>query len=192
MTVRPPVWPLARSALRAYGKARRPRPVCRPAVRPRGHARASHWLRTGGLAGYDRGHDDLAADSASRLSPYLHFGCLSPTQLAHQAVGGDGAELFLRQLRAGSNFHHQVLAAFPDLPHADYRAGSREWRHDPDGLEAWQPGLTGIPIVDAGMRQLRSEGWMHNRARLLDHHVSHQGSGHRLAPGGATLHGLAG
>ena len=39
--------------------------------------------------------------------------------------------------------------------------------HDPDGLEAWQSGLTGIPIVDAGMRQLRSEGWMHNRARLV-------------------------
>ncbi len=130
-----------------------------------GRTRARHWLRLG-LAGYEVGRDDLAAESTSRLSPYLHFGCLSPTQLAHEAVGRAGAEPFLRQL-CWRDFHHQVLSAFPDLPYADYRPGRRPWRHDPDGLEAWQSGLTGIPIVDAGMRQLRSEGWMHNRARLL-------------------------
>jgi deoxyribodipyrimidine photo-lyase len=127
--------------------------------------RARLWLRLG-LAGYETGHDDLAGEGTSRLSSYLHFGCLSPNQLAHQAVGRDGAEPFLRQL-CWRDFHHQVLAAFPDLPHADYRPGRRQWRDDPDGLDAWRSGQTGIPIVDAGMRQLRSEGWMHNRARLL-------------------------
>jgi deoxyribodipyrimidine photo-lyase len=130
-----------------------------------GRSRARRWLRYR-LAGYEVGHDDLAAEGTSRLSPYLHFGCLSATQLAREAVGRAGAEPFLRQL-CWRDFHHQVLAAFPDLPHADYRPNGRQWRDDLDGLEVWQSGLTGVPIVDAGMRQLRAEGWMHNRARLL-------------------------
>ena len=140
-------------------------PLSPPGGESEARARVRRWLRFG-LAGYEQGHDNLAADSTSRLSPYLHFGCLSANELAHEAFGRPGAEPFLRQL-CWRDFHHQVLAAFPDLAQADYHPGRREWRHDPDGLQAWQSGLTGIPIVDAGMRQLHSEGWMHNRARLL-------------------------
>jgi deoxyribodipyrimidine photo-lyase len=127
--------------------------------------RAQQWVRRN-LSGYEASHDDLAGDTTSRLSPYLHFGCLSPIELAHLAVQNGGGEAFVRQL-CWRDFHHQVMAAFPELPRQDYRRSGRRWRHDPAGLEAWRAGLTGIPIVDAGMRQLRSEGWMHNRARLL-------------------------
>jgi deoxyribodipyrimidine photo-lyase len=118
------------------------------------------------LAGYADIHDDLAEDQTSRLSPYLHFGCVSPGELAHQVLGGPGGEPFLRQL-CWRDFHHQVLAAFPELPREDYRPRRARWEHHPAALEAWQHGLTGIPIVDAGMRQLLVEGWMANRARLL-------------------------
>jgi deoxyribodipyrimidine photo-lyase len=126
---------------------------------------ARAWTRRH-LSGYAIGHDDLAGDRTSRLSPYLHFGCISPADLAHDVKEVEGGETFLRQL-CWRDFHHQVLSAFPDLPHRDYRPRGRHWLHDPAALEAWQHGLTGIPIVDAGMRQLLSEGWMANRARLL-------------------------
>ena len=78
------------------------------------------------LASYADGHDDLAGDRTSRLSPYLHFGCVSPAELAHQAVGGPGGEDFVRQL-CWRDFHHQVLAAFPQLPRQDYRPRRRQW-----------------------------------------------------------------
>ena len=83
-----------------------------------------------------------------------------------RAAAAPGGEPLVRQL-CWRDFHHQVLAAFPDLPRDDYRPHRRRWEHDPASLEAWQLGRTGIPIVDAGMRQLRNEGWMANRARLL-------------------------
>ncbi|WP_369185480.1 deoxyribodipyrimidine photo-lyase [Streptomyces sp. Y1] len=118
--------------------------------------------------GYADAHDDLAADATSRLSPYLHFGCLSPTELAAHALrhDGAGAEAFVRQL-AWRDFHHQVLAARPDAARHDYRTKDDHWHHDEEEAEAWRRGRTGYPIIDAGMRQLAHEGWMHNRARLL-------------------------
>jgi deoxyribodipyrimidine photo-lyase len=135
--------------------------------RPRGgeaQARKSleRWL-SDGLAGYAERADDLGADATSSLSPHLHFGCLSPLEVAERA-GSSAA--FVRQL-CWRDFYHQLLAANSELPHADLRPRGDEWRDDPEGLSAWKEGLTGIPIVDAGMRQLRREGWMHNRARLL-------------------------
>ncbi|HEU5023450.1 MAG TPA: deoxyribodipyrimidine photo-lyase [Spirillospora sp.] len=125
-----------------------------------GRRRMADWLRED-AADYDRIHDDLAADRTSRLSPYLKFGCVSPLEAA--ATGPDG---FRRQL-AWRDFHHQVAAAFPALPRSDYRPRDRRWNRDEDALSAWCEGSTGIPIVDAGMRQLREEGFMHNRARLV-------------------------
>ncbi len=156
---------LAPGSLSPPGREGQTSALLPPGGETEARGRARHWLQVG-LAGYEVGHDDLAGEGTSRLSPYLHFGCLSPSQLAHDAVGRGGAEPFLRQL-CWRDFHHQVLAACPDLPNADYRPRRRQWRHDPDSLQAWRSGLTGIPIVDAGMRQLRWEGWMHNRARLV-------------------------
>jgi deoxyribodipyrimidine photo-lyase len=123
------------------------------------------WLSSD-LSSYDDGHDDLAGDRTSRLSAYLHFGCLSPTELEHRAGRGPGADAFVRQL-AWRDFHHQVTLAFPEIDRRDYRPRGRSWRHDEVALEAWRRGRTGYPIVDAGMRQLRAEGWMHNRARMI-------------------------
>ncbi|MFF2326264.1 MULTISPECIES: cryptochrome/photolyase family protein [unclassified Streptomyces] len=127
----------------------------------------SSWLR-GPLADYASGHDDLAGDATSRLSPYLHFGCLSAAEVVHRARqrGGPGAEAFVRQL-AWRDFHHQVLAARPDCAWEDYRPRQDRWRSDEDEAEAWRTGLTGYPVVDAAMRQLAHEGWMHNRGRML-------------------------
>lgn len=82
------------------------------------------------------------------------------------APPGPGGAAFVRQL-CWRDFHHQVLAATPQLPFEDYRSRGDEWRQDEDALAAWKAGRTGIPVVDAGMRQLAAEGWMHNRARLV-------------------------
>jgi deoxyribodipyrimidine photo-lyase len=120
------------------------------------------WLKES-ADGYDDGRDDLAGDRTSRLSPYLRFGCLSPLELEEAARGHDA---FRRQL-AWRDFHHQVAAAFPDLMRRDYRPRDVAWRDDDEALSAWREGRTGYPIVDAGMRQLRREGFMHNRARLI-------------------------
>lgn len=120
-----------------------------------------------GPAGYDRLSDALDADATSHLSPYLHFGCLSPVQvLTAVDPETEGGHAFARQL-AWRDFHHQVLAARPDAAWSDYRPRRLTWRSDPHAVEAWRRGETGLPIVDAGMRQLRAEGWMPGRARLI-------------------------
>ncbi|MEO3809630.1 deoxyribodipyrimidine photo-lyase [Sphaerisporangium sp. B11E5] len=130
-----------------------------------GRRRLELWLKLC-LADYDEGHDDLSEDRTSMLSPYLHFGCVSPGEVVAQAEGRPGAEGFVRQV-CWRDFHHQVAFAFPELARRDYRARDVEWVDDPEAVEAWKEGMTGIPVVDAGMRQLRTEGWMHNRARLI-------------------------
>ncbi len=136
-----------------------------------------------GLPAYPDRHDDLAADQTSRLSAYLKFGCLSPLETALSALdlpaldpeaptavsvaaAHPAAEEFCRQL-AWRDFFYQVAAAFPDIARRDYRPAASPWREDPGALEAWQAARTGIPIVDAGLRQLAAEGFMHNRARMI-------------------------
>lgn len=113
---------------------------------------------------YSSKRDQLAEDATSRLSPYLHFGCISPLVVAGDEETPEGV---VRQL-SWRDFFHQVLAAFPDLATTAFRPGGDDaWNDDPLALQAWQSGNTGVPIVDAGMRQLLSEGWMHNRARMV-------------------------
>jgi deoxyribodipyrimidine photo-lyase len=133
-----------------------------------GRSRLRRWLDQG-LAGSTDGHDLLSGDATSRLSPYLHFGCLSPLWVARHADGGTGGEAFVRQL-CWRDFHHQVTAAFPHIARLDYRSRGDRWRQGRDAgvdFDAWRAGRTGYPIVDAGMRQLEEEGWLHNRARLV-------------------------
>ncbi|MFJ9904669.1 cryptochrome/photolyase family protein [Streptomyces sp. NPDC101152] len=135
-----------------------------------GRERLARWLRTG-ITSYEDRHDDLAGDGTSRLSPHLHFGTLSPVELVHRArgAGGPGAEAFLRQL-AWRDFHRQVLAARPAAATADYRTKRDRWRTERtahEDVRAWKEGRTGYPVIDAAMRQLRHEGWIHNRGRLL-------------------------
>ncbi|HZZ48253.1 MAG TPA: deoxyribodipyrimidine photo-lyase [Pseudonocardia sp.] len=133
-----------------------------------GRERLTAWVRE--VEHYDEQQDRLTTDGTSRLSPYLHFGCLSATEVA-QRVGTDsaGAAGFVRQL-AWRDFHHQVLAARPRAAREDYRTRDDRWRRGEAAerdFEAWRQGRTGYPIVDAGLRQLLAQGWMHNRARLI-------------------------
>jgi deoxyribodipyrimidine photo-lyase len=158
---------LAKGRLPALGDlvAGEPSPDLPAGGEEAGRARLARWLR-GGLARYGQLQDDLAADGTSRLSPYLHFGCLSAREVVERAAEQTGAEPFLRQL-AWRDFFHQLLAARPEAAWDDYRSRGDRWNEDDEGFSAWREGRTGIPLVDAGMRQLAREGWMHNRARLV-------------------------
>ncbi len=122
------------------------------------------WLLDG-LAGYGKGHDALGEDATSRLSPYIHFGCVSPRALAVRAREKRGVA-FVRQL-CWRDFYAQLLWGQPQTVTDDLRPRGDRWVDDEEKLETWKEGRTGYPLVDAGMRQLRDEGWMHNRARLV-------------------------
>jgi deoxyribodipyrimidine photo-lyase len=126
-----------------------------------------HRFLADGAGSYEAARNDLAADSTSRLSPYLRFGCISASELAFRAGGIRGAGEYLRQL-AWRDFFRQLLADRPSMAWEDLRAGASDWaRFDEAVMESWVTGRTGFPLVDAGMRQLLQEGWMHNRARLV-------------------------
>ncbi|QLG47729.1 cryptochrome/photolyase family protein [Natrinema halophilum] len=119
-----------------------------------------------------------AATGTSRLSPHLKWGTIGPrvlyaaTERAVAETDSDGdresVREFQRQL-AWREFYVHVLAFNPEIVSDNFSgyANDIEWRDDPTALEAWKAGETGYPIVDAGMRQLREEGWMHNRVRML-------------------------
>ena len=130
-----------------------------------GRARLDNWLRRDGVNDYER-DEAIEPPPGSQLSPYIHFGCVSAGELFARASRRRGSEEFLRQL-CWRDFHHQVLASKPDLPWKDYRPGRRRWRRNRRLLDAWRSGRTGVPVVDAGMRQLVAEGWMPNRARVI-------------------------
>ncbi len=113
----------------------------------------------------------------SRLSPYLHFGEISPRQIWHalsgqhhrdieQASGGE--ECYLREI-GWREFAHYLLYHFPTTPTEPLRADFKgfPWKRNARGLKAWQRGQTGFPLVDAGMRELWTTGWMHNRVRMV-------------------------
>ncbi len=127
------------------------------------------------VAGYAERRDRPGLAATSRLSPHLHFGELAPRQVlaaamraAADATAGRGTESFLRQL-GWREFAHHLLYAFPHtaLAPMDPRFAAFEWRSDAGLLAAWQQGRTGIPLVDAGMRELWQTGWMHNRVRMI-------------------------
>ena len=130
-----------------------------------GLRRLAGWASSG-VGRYAELADDLAADATSRLSPYLHLGCVSPLAVAHRVSATPGAEPFVRQL-AWRDFYAQALLHRPETQREDFRTRGDRWLGDTQTLAAWRDGLTGYPVVDAGMRQLRREGFMHNRARLL-------------------------
>lgn len=125
---------------------------------------AREFLRDG-LGAYGERHDDLPGDATSRLSAHLRWGTISPLELMRAASRRQGGAPFVRQL-CWRDFHHQVLAATPSLPRRDYRPRGDRWSRSRRSLDAWREGLTGYPLVDAAMRQLAAEGFMHNRARM--------------------------
>jgi deoxyribodipyrimidine photo-lyase len=133
-----------------------------------GRERLARFLREG-VRRYGDNHDALGRDGTSRLSPYLHFGCLSPREIEERLPRGKGAQAFRRQL-CWRDFYHQVLLHHPRNARSEFQdryRGAIAWSSSEKRYEAWCEGRTGFPLVDAGMRQLRREGWMHNRARLV-------------------------
>jgi len=115
---------------------------------------------------YDGQADLLPADATSRISAHLHFGTVSPRELAAIAERQPSGESFLRQL-CWRDYFHQLLFHHPEISSRDFRPRRAEWTGDEDALRAWAEGRTGYPLIDAAMRQLLQEGWMHNRTRLL-------------------------
>ena len=125
--------------------------------------------RIGALADYAEIKDFPGMKGTSRLSALLRFGICSARQVYHAVLAShENSHGLLRQLY-WRDFYFQIGFHFPHV----YRSAFREkynqlaWDHNPDGLEAWQTGRTGFPIVDAGMRELLASGYMHNRVRMI-------------------------
>lgn len=116
-----------------------------------------------------RDRPDLAGTSA--LSPHLHFGEIGPRQILAQLNASDtsaGGDSYVREL-GWREFNHHLLYHFPHTTDApmNTRFSEFRWQSNAAALHAWQRGLTGIPLVDAGMRELWHTGWMHNRIRMV-------------------------
>lgn len=123
-----------------------------------------------GLESYASGRDDLAGDGGSRLSADLHFGTLSVRELWADLEGGEGTgpERFRDQL-LWRDFAHHLLWERPELLTEPFRPEFKgfPWRQDEGDFRAWRDGETGLPLVDAAARQLKAEGFVHNRARMV-------------------------
>ena len=129
-----------------------------------------------GLDGYKDGRNFPAKRNVSRLSAYLHWGEISPNAVWYAAkdrmdagIGQDrDCDHFLSEL-GWREFSHSLLYHFPELPRKNLqpRFDGFNWRDDPALLKSWQKGLTGYPVVDAGMRELWQTGYMHNRVRMI-------------------------
>ncbi len=128
------------------------------------------------LHGYKINRDFPAKDATSRLSPHLHFGELSPSailraiELAKLNPHCDlaGAEHFLSEL-GWREFSYYLLYHVPTLPLKSFKPefDAFPWQNDESLLKCWQKGMTGYPIIDAGMRELWATGYMHNRVRMI-------------------------
>jgi len=127
------------------------------------------------LKNYKIGRDFPAQESVSLLSPYLHFGEISPVQIwdkikdiGHEYASRDNVEHFLKEL-AWREFAYHVLYHQPTMPRKNlqHKFDHFPWRYDKDDLQAWQLGMTGYPVVDAAMRELFNTGYMHNRMRMV-------------------------
>ncbi|KVC27910.1 DNA photolyase family protein [Burkholderia pseudomultivorans] len=140
------------------------------------HARLDAFVN-GSLAGYAQARDRPDQPATSRLSPFLRFGNVSPRQVWHAVQGAAqaggaawsaGADKFLSEL-GWREFSYALLYHFPSLASDNFRAqfDAMPWRDDPAALRAWQRGRTGYPLVDAGLRELWTTGWMHNRVRMV-------------------------
>ena len=132
------------------------------------HATLQHFLEQG-LDGYTKKRDFPACKNVSRLSPYLHWGEISPHQVWHSAHGArEDAAAFRRQM-AWREFSNYLLYHFPEITDDPFnqRFNRFQWISDNEKLSAWQKGQTGIPIIDAGMRELWQTGTMHNRIRMI-------------------------
>lgn len=124
------------------------------------------------LHDYDKGRDIPSQEGTSKLSPYLHFGEITPAQILYE-VSQTGhktksQERFVLEI-LWREFAYHLLYHFPHLPEKPFQEkfSKFDWDSDKKLLHAWEKGMTGYPLIDAGMRQLWSLGWMHNRVRMV-------------------------
>jgi deoxyribodipyrimidine photo-lyase len=146
---------------------------------PAGEDEAAKRLKRFGarIRDYDDARDIPSINGTSLLSPYLAAGVVSPRQCLAaardqnaQRIGGEGgAAVWISEL-IWRDFYTHVMVGFPRVSmHQPFKMKTEKvnWRTDEQDLEAWKNGQTGYPIVDAGMRQLKQTGWMHNRLRMV-------------------------
>lgn len=124
-----------------------------------------------GLHGYKTGRNYPAQSHVSRLSPYLHWGQISPNTVWYAArARGDSEDIdhFCSEL-GWREFSYSLLYNYPTLPSENFQSkfDAFPWKKNDRHLEAWCKGKTGVPIVDAGMRELWQTGYMHNRVRMI-------------------------
>lgn len=134
-------------------------------------AQAKLAALAGKIDAYQTSRDLPAWEGTSRLSPHLHFGEVSPRAVWFASAGRPDSEKFHKEL-AWRDFTAGLILHLPDYGEVHGRAkyDRLRWRTSPDAaadLRAWQRGRTGYPIVDAGMRQMWTSGWMHNRVRMI-------------------------
>ena len=127
------------------------------------------------ITNYQENRNRMDLDGTSSLSPYFRFGMLGLRQAVHAArnsqsliPNSQGSETWLNEL-IWREFYIQILYHFPLVAKTSFNPALANipWRNDASEFEAWKAGETGVPVVDAGMRQLKSLGWMHNRARMI-------------------------
>jgi deoxyribodipyrimidine photo-lyase len=124
-----------------------------------------------GIEGYKEGRNFPSKDNVSRLSPHLHFGELSPNQMYYAAKtcgDNESTDHFCSEL-GWREFSYSQLYFNPDMPvkNLQKKFDAFPWQLEQRKLTAWQQGKTGIPIVDAGMRELWQSGYIHNRVRMV-------------------------
>jgi deoxyribodipyrimidine photo-lyase len=158
-------------------------PDANPFVLPAGEAEARQRMhdfvrRTpGGVRNYETDRELPGVEGTSRLSAYLRMGVLSPRRLLAEVVRQreqdteaerKGYEIFLSEL-AWRDFYYQILWHFPYVADSAFKPeySAIQWENNETYFAAWCAGQTGYPIVDAAMRQLNAEAWMHNRARMI-------------------------
>ncbi|MFV5629804.1 cryptochrome/photolyase family protein [Acinetobacter oleivorans] len=130
------------------------------------------------LSTYKLERDFPNVKGTSQLSPYLNLGILSIRQCLQALfraehgnfhLANEGQQTWLDEL-LWREFYQHILFDFPHVSkHIPFKKDTQKikWNHNPEHLTAWQTGQTGIPIIDAGMRQLQKSGWMHNRVRMI-------------------------
>lgn len=128
-----------------------------------------------GIRSYDERRNEMAEPGTSRMSAYLHFGCVSPLACLRAALDAadntkdtSGIDTWITEL-AWRDFYTQIMHHFPYVLRGAFKRefDAIEWDNDQEHFDAWREGRTGYPIVDAAMRQLLREGWMHNRGRMI-------------------------
>ncbi len=135
-------------------------------------------LRLGHIMNYSKNRNDPILDGTSRISPYLAIGAISPKRCILEALkknnfdllsGNKGVTKWIDEI-VWREFYKNIMHSFPHVsmgkPFQKY-TDKIKWRFDESEYESWKKGETGFPIIDAAMIQLREEGWMHNRLRMI-------------------------